>query len=83
NMPHVLAFAQIVHYGRTDLAVSLRVLRAVGDVATVTKNPHYLGVLGAWAEAVAADCVAHLPSTAHAQVRSRLASVLGRAAVAR
>jgi uncharacterized membrane protein len=71
-----VAFAQIVHYGRTDFAVSLRVLRALGDVAAVTEDPHYLRAVAARAHASATGCIPHLPTASHEEVRVRLQQVL-------
>jgi uncharacterized membrane protein len=82
SFEHLLqvAFAQIVHYGRTDFAVSLRVMRALGDITTVTTDRRYLHALEASARGVATECLAHLPETSHAEVRARLQTVLDQAA---
>jgi uncharacterized membrane protein len=73
-----VAFAQIVHYGKTDLVVSLRVLRALGDIAMVTRDPRTLDIVRARTEAMALEMLAHLPSAAHDAVRGRLGAVVRR-----
>jgi uncharacterized membrane protein len=74
-----VAFSQIAHYARADFAVSLRVLRALDDVAKVTRDPRYLDALRARAEAVAKECLGSLPAESHAEVGIRLDAVLERA----
>jgi uncharacterized membrane protein len=80
SFDHLLevAFAQIVHYGRSDFAVSLRVMRALGDIAAVTRDPRHLHALSTRAEATAAECLPHLPVAAHAKVTERLRRVTDR-----
>ena len=70
------AFSQIRHYGKTDLAVSLRLLRALGDVATVAREPTYLASVRDHALRVAAACRPHLSDDEHGAVDERLAAVL-------
>ncbi len=73
-----IAFAQIVHYGKADFAVSLRVLRALGDVAATTEDPRYLRAVGAQAEIVAKSMLEDLPMTVHDAVRARLSVIVER-----
>jgi len=40
-----LAFEQIRHYARSDAAVSLRLMRALGDIASVSQDPKILRCL--------------------------------------
>jgi uncharacterized membrane protein len=74
-----IAFAQIVHYGKADFAVSLRVLRALGDVAAMTEDPRYLQAVRAQAEIVGKEMLEALPGTAHDAVRARLGVIIARA----
>jgi uncharacterized membrane protein len=73
-----VAFAQIGHYGKTDFVVSLRVLRALGDISMVTEDPRYLDAVRARTEAMADEMLTHLPIAAHEAVRRRLSMVVGR-----
>jgi uncharacterized membrane protein len=56
-----VAFSQIVHYGKTDVPVMLRVMRALGDVVTATRDPAHLLALRTAAENAARVCGGHLP----------------------
>ena len=78
-----VAFSQIAHYGKGDVAVSLRALRALADIAAVTDDPRCLAPLEARARSVATQCIANLPVAAHDAVRGRLGAVLDRAGTAR
>jgi uncharacterized membrane protein len=81
SFAHLLevAFSQIAHYARADFAVSLRVLRALDDVAKVTRDPRHLEALRARAEVVANGSLGSLPAESHPEVRVRLDAVLARA----
>jgi uncharacterized membrane protein len=70
-----VAFEQIVHYGKSDVAVSLRVQRAFGDVAASTANAEVLEAVRATAERAAALCIAALPEAGGRAVAERLAAV--------
>jgi uncharacterized membrane protein len=70
------AFTQIRHYGKTDFAVSLRLLRALGDLASVAREPTYLAALRDQAQRVAEACEPHLPEEERDAVRARLDAVL-------
>jgi uncharacterized membrane protein len=69
------AFGQIVHYGKTDAAVTLRVMRALGDVASATRDPAQLQAVGACAEKIVKVCAGHLPESAAESFAGRLARV--------
>jgi uncharacterized membrane protein len=56
-----VAFSQIVHYGKTDAPVMLRVMRALGDVVSATRDPAHLLALRTVAEKAAGVCEGHLP----------------------
>jgi uncharacterized membrane protein len=55
------AFEQIIHYGKTDAAVTLRVMRALGDIASATRERAHLEAVRACAGRVAKACAGHLP----------------------
>jgi uncharacterized membrane protein len=55
------AFEQIVHYGKTDAAVTLRVMRALGDIASGTRDRAHLEAVRTCAGKVAKACAGHLP----------------------
>jgi uncharacterized membrane protein len=74
-----VAFSQILHYGKADFAVSLRLLRALADVAAVTDDPRSLAALEAQANGVASHCLDNLPRATHDAVRERLQAVLDHA----
>jgi uncharacterized membrane protein len=69
------AFEQIVHYGKTDAAVTLRVLRALGDIASATRDTTHLEAVRACARKVAKICTGHLPEASAESVAERLARV--------
>ena len=69
------AFEQIVHYGKTDVAVTLRVLRALGDIASATRDRTHLEAVRACARKVAKVCTGHLPEESAENVAERLARV--------
>jgi uncharacterized membrane protein len=54
-----LAFNQIRQYGRSDMAVSVRVLRALCDIAERTDDPQHLERIRYHAELVASGCADH------------------------
>jgi uncharacterized membrane protein len=69
------AFEQIRHYGAADVAVSLRLLRAYGDIAFVAQDEHIHHALLDRAGKVVAGCKAHLAEDALGRLRQRLASL--------
>ena len=72
-----IAFDQIVHYGKGDLAVSLRVQRAFADIAASTSDPGVLEAVRACAERAAALSTAALPEAGGLAIGARLAIVRG------
>jgi uncharacterized membrane protein len=69
------AFAQIVHYGKTDPAVMLRVMRALGDIASSTADRAHLDAVRAWGRKVASVCAGHLPEDSAGSFAERLARI--------
>ena len=70
-----VAFEQIIHYGKTDLVVSLRVQRALMDIASSTSDAGLLDSIRACAERTGAQCIAALPTAGGEAIRERLAAV--------
>lgn len=70
-----VAFEQILHYGKTDAAVVLRVLRALGDVASSTRQPTHLAALRTCAERVSTTATSCLPEEARDSFARRLDNV--------
>jgi len=56
-----LSFEQLRQYGRSDMAVALRLLRALGDVASVTTQPHCLARIEQHARLIEAAARAAFP----------------------
>ena len=54
------AFEQIRLYSRSDVAVSMRILRALGDIAATTSDPKYRQALSAQAKRVIMGCAEKL-----------------------
>ena len=52
----ISAFEQIRMYSRTDMAVSLRLLRAFGDIAASTPDLEYRRILAEHGARTVADC---------------------------
>jgi len=69
------AFDQIRHYSKADLAVSLRLMRAVGDIGVTTKDPEILCELAALADRITRGCEAHLTEEDLSPLRERMAQV--------
>lgn len=87
NPPHVLrvvlpwidfdglldtAFEQIRHYAASDVAVSLRLLRALGDIASTVREPQLHAMLRRRAQAVVETCEGRLPPDDIARLNDRL-----------
>jgi uncharacterized membrane protein len=66
------AFEQIRHYSQSDVAVSLRLLRAFNDIAQTVSDPESRTTLLQRASRVVAGCVPHLPEDDLAKLRQRL-----------
>ena len=69
------AFEQIRHYATSDVAVSLRLLRAFGDIASATQHVNLRSVLLERARRVVAGCAGHLPEDELAKLQQRLKQV--------
>lgn len=70
------AFDQIRHYSKSDLAVSLRLMRAVGDIAMTTKDPEILGELVKLGDRTFRGCEAHLTDEDLTPLRDRMAQII-------
>ena len=68
------AFEQIRHYAVADLAVSLRLIRALSDIAAATQFADLRQRLLDRARRVAGGCAAHLPKDELAKLQQRLAT---------
>ncbi len=68
------AFEQIRHYSATDVAVSLRLLRALGDIASTVREPHLHAMLQQRAQAIVEGCEARLPEGDLVKLRDRAAA---------
>jgi uncharacterized membrane protein len=66
------AFDQIRMYSKSDVAVSLRLLRALGDIATTTADPEYRRILAVRARRVVAGCQEKLHDDEMQGLRTRL-----------
>ena len=69
------AFEQIRLYAKADVAVSLRLLRAMGDIATATPDPDYRRTLILRAGLVVAGCQERLGGDELHALRSRLSAL--------
>jgi len=67
-----LAFAQIRHYAVADAAVSLRLMRALGDIASTTVDPAIREVLAARGRSLLAECESKLENGDMERLRRRL-----------
>jgi len=66
------AFEQIRMYSKSDVAVSLRLLRALGDIAATTSDPAYRQKLVEFGAHVAAGCSGRLEAEEMRSIRARL-----------
>jgi uncharacterized membrane protein len=69
------AFEQIRHYAAADIAVSLRLMRAYHDIASVTPQTDQQMTLIERARRVASGCARHLPQDELIKLQRRLASI--------
>jgi uncharacterized membrane protein len=69
------AFEQIRFYAKADISVSMRLLRASGDIAACTQDPGYREALGEFGSRVVAGCDGHVDERGMAELRRRLARV--------
>lgn len=66
------AFEQIRLYSKSDVAVSLRLLRAAGDIAVTTKDPEYRRLLAELGKRVVAGCAEKLGEDDLRSLQARL-----------
>jgi uncharacterized membrane protein len=66
------AFEQIRLYSKSDVAVSLRLLRALGDIAATTPDPAYRRTLAERGRRVGAGCMEKLGDEELHALRVRL-----------
>jgi uncharacterized membrane protein len=69
------AFEQIRMYSRTDVAVSLRLLRALADIAITTPDPDYRRALLERSRRVVAGCAERLAEDEMKHLRARLTAI--------
>jgi len=77
SFPRLLdvAFSQISHYGKTDVAVPLRLMRVLSELGSATRHaPYAMAVLGQ-ARRLAAGCADGFPDADRAELNERLAAV--------
>jgi uncharacterized membrane protein len=65
------AFEQIRMYSKTDVAVSLRLLRALGDIAASTPDPEFRRILVEHGMRIVAGCAERLGEEEMRQLRAR------------
>jgi uncharacterized membrane protein len=68
------AFEQIRHYAAADVAVSLRLMRAFGDIASATRLADLRATLLERATRVVGGCAERLPKDELARLQQRLAA---------
>jgi len=75
HFEHLLevAFEQIRMYSKSDMAVSLRLLRALGDIAFSTPDPEFHRMLAEFGAQTVADCREGMSEDALKVLRSRQA----------
>ena len=71
------AFEQIRLYSQTDMAVSLRLLRALGDIAISTPDPSYRRTLAERGRRIVAGCAEKLGEQELREMRVRLSALQG------
>jgi uncharacterized membrane protein len=76
------AFDQIRHYSSSDVAVSLRLLRALGDIASVAPDAALGPILDDYGARIVEGCRAHLSKADLRRLDNRLAPLQGPAALA-
>jgi len=69
------ALEQIRMYAKTDVAVSLRMLRALGDISATTEDPEIRQVLVERADRIAAGCAERLGEHEMREIRQRLTTL--------
>jgi uncharacterized membrane protein len=66
------AFGQIRHYAAADVAVSLRLMRALSDIASATRHSDICATLLNRAQRVMDGCAEHLPKDELVKLQQRL-----------
>jgi uncharacterized membrane protein len=69
------AFEQIRHYAAADVAVSLRLIRAIGDIAGAAEHADQRAILLERARRVATGCAGHLPKDDLTKIQQRLSAL--------
>ena len=69
------AFEQIRLYARSDVAVSLRMLRALGDIAATTSNLDYRRTLVERGRRIVAGCAGQLDESELGEMRVRMSAL--------
>jgi len=69
------AFEQIRMYSKTDVAVSLRLLRALGDIAATSADQELRKTLAARGQRIVAGCAENLREEELREIRGRLAAL--------
>jgi uncharacterized membrane protein len=67
-----LAFEQIRHYAAADAAVSLRLMRVLGDIASTVSDPNLQKMLAERGRRVLAGCMGKLEESDLQRLRQRL-----------
>lgn len=67
-----IAFDQIIVYARSDMAVSLRLMRALHDISGVTNYPPFLSAIRRQAQIIAKACTASFPEESCRELLDRL-----------
>jgi uncharacterized membrane protein len=77
SFPRLLnvAFSQITHYGKADVAVPLRLLRVLGELAGSVRHPPYVAAVLEQARCLAAACALGFPEADRDELNERLAAV--------
>jgi uncharacterized membrane protein len=69
------AFEQVRMYSKTDVAVSMRLLRALGDIATSTPDPEFRRILVDHGVRIVAGCAEKLGEEELRELRTRQAAL--------
>ncbi len=69
------AFEQIRLYGRSDVAVSLRMLRALSDIAATVSDPEFHRILAERGRRIVAGCVQALGPDETGEMQTRLTAL--------
>ena len=70
-----IAFSQIRHYGKTDVAVPLRLMRVLGELAAASKHTPHADAILDQARRLAAACERGFPDDDRAELDERLGIV--------